>query len=659
MKLGRWMLSVLVFAATAVQAIGVNQVGQPQRPHPTLAQPTGPFPAPPGMQPAVPRPHLPAGLQNYQDPTAVAAALAAQQKAAAQTATDALGAVFTYDAVGNRETATYGNGVLTTYTYDRRDRLTDLHTTHNGTTLHRFHYTLDASGLRTQVVATEADGTVRTTTYTYDFVKRLTGESQQVANAIVFQAAYAYDRVGNRLSATVNGTTTTYVYDANDRLQSETTVGGAASGTITYLYDLAGNRTEKSGPLGTVSYVYDDAGRMSEVRSAGEVIEYRYSHDGLVLEKTWTPLSGTPKTWRYLWDVARGTPQTIEEYSREGNGPQQLDATYLFGDDLIAQTRGGMTHYVLADGVGDTRTLVDTGGAVSDTFAYDAFGNVVSRTGGTPVDHLHHGERFDPNAGFYYLRARWMDPALGRFTQMDTFEGFGMDPPSLHKYAYANANPMAFSDPSGHITLTNLSTVVNIIGIGSTTIHAGFRIAEGDYKGAAYEVARDAAFWGLGAGVGKIIAPLSKSALSLFSRTFMVPLENGLARSSAVLTRNMEAVMRKAGMVKPAGWQAHHIVGEAYPAGKEAMSILRRFKIDVNSPLNGVFLPGCGSTGTGGIAGLAVHCGKHVQAYEEYVLRELKALGANADEAGVVNVLTRIRQELMTGDLFLNARGNL
>jgi len=112
-------------------------------------------------------------------------------------------------------------------------------------------------------------------------------------------------------------------------------------------------------------------------------------------------------------------------------------------------------------------------------------------------------------------------------------------------------------------------------------------------------------------------------------------------------------------MVKPAGWQAHHIVGEAYPEGKAAMEILRRYRIDVNSPLNGVFLPGCGSTGAGGIAGLAVHCGKHVQAYEAYVLEQLSVLGRNADEASVVNVLSRIRQELMTGELVLNRRGNL
>lgn len=255
-----WILaSALALIVTTAQAIGVSQVSQPfQRPPPS--QPTR---------------HTSAGLQNYRDPT-VEVAHIAQQEVAQQPATDFLGAVFTYDSAGNRQTAEYGNGVITTYTYNRRNRLTDLHTTYNGATLHRFHYTLDPSGLRTQVDATEADGTVRTTVYTYDVVKRLTGETQRIAGVVVFHATYGYDRVGNRTSATVNGAATTYVYDANNRLASEITVGGAASGTITYQYDAAGNRTGKSGPMGTVSYVYDDAGRMAEIRSAGEVVEYRY-----------------------------------------------------------------------------------------------------------------------------------------------------------------------------------------------------------------------------------------------------------------------------------------------------------------------------------------------------------------------------------------------
>lgn len=72
----------------------------------------------------------------------------------------------------------------------------------------------------------------------------------------------------------------------------------------------------------------------------------------------------------------------------------------------------------------------------------------------------------------------------------------------------------------------------------------------------------------------------------------------------------------------------------------------------MNSPLNGVYLPGCGATGSAGIVGLTVHCGKHVQAYEKYVLRESEAAGGiSASESAIVNVLSRIRRELTQGAL--------
>jgi RHS repeat-associated protein len=54
------------------------------------------------------------------------------------------------------------------------------------------------------------------------------------------------------------------------------------------------------------------------------------------------------------------------------------------------------------------------------------------------------------------LRARYYDPSIGRFATMDSFRGFSMDPPSLHKYLYANADPIGNSDPSGRVA-TNTS----------------------------------------------------------------------------------------------------------------------------------------------------------------------------------------------------------
>jgi RHS repeat-associated protein len=95
-------------------------------------------------------------------------------------------------------------------------------------------------------------------------------------------------------------------------------------------------------------------------------------------------------------------------------------------------------------------------GAVTDTFAYDAFGSLASRSGTTPIQHLYRGEQLDPNLGFYNLRARWMDPESGRFTQIDPFPGINRLPSSLHGYTYVANDPLNQSDPTGMTNLVEL-----------------------------------------------------------------------------------------------------------------------------------------------------------------------------------------------------------
>jgi RHS repeat-associated protein len=105
----------------------------------------------------------------------------------------------------------------------------------------------------------------------------------------------------------------------------------------------------------------------------------------------------------------------------------------------------------------------------------DAFGNEIRRTGSTDVEHLYRGEAFDPNVGFYYLRARWMDPSVGRFTQQDVYMGRDMEPMTLHKYLYADADPVNGRDPSGYFTLGEISVAQNIQGVMRTVGVQGMR----------------------------------------------------------------------------------------------------------------------------------------------------------------------------------------
>jgi RHS repeat-associated protein len=84
------------------------------------------------------------------------------------------------------------------------------------------------------------------------------------------------------------------------------------------------------------------------------------------------------------------------------------------------------------------------------TYDYDAWGNVLNTTGSTPNLYLFGAEQYDPDLGLYYLRARWVDPITGRFLTRDTDTGDPKAPATLHKYLYANGDPVDFRDPSGH-----------------------------------------------------------------------------------------------------------------------------------------------------------------------------------------------------------------
>jgi RHS repeat-associated protein len=275
--------------------------------------------------------------------------------------------------------------------------------------------------------------------------------------------------------------TTAYVYDANDRLETEAvtlsgTVPGAVAGTTNYTYDAAGNTTRKVSPTETLDYVYDDANRLAELQTlAGDVTRYTYAHDGIRLSQTSDATGTNPVTTHYLIDPNQPYAQVIEEATQSGTtNPPTLTALYAIGDDRIRRFTPAIAgsgsnpgipaglRYYHADGLGSTRLLSDDTGAITDHYAYEAFGELdaASSQQASGNAFLYTGEQLDPNSGFYYLRARYMSPASGRFTQQDAFEGIDMRPVSLHKYLYANANAVNGRDPSGHMTLGEVNTVM-------------------------------------------------------------------------------------------------------------------------------------------------------------------------------------------------------
>jgi RHS repeat-associated protein len=86
----------------------------------------------------------------------------------------------------------------------------------------------------------------------------------------------------------------------------------------------------------------------------------------------------------------------------------------------------------------------------TDTYDYDAFGNLIHSTGTTYNNYLFAGEQFDPDLNLYYNRARYLNTSTGRFWSMDTHEGDDEDPTTLHKYLYTGADPVDLTDRSGN-----------------------------------------------------------------------------------------------------------------------------------------------------------------------------------------------------------------
>ena len=88
---------------------------------------------------------------------------------------------------------------------------------------------------------------------------------------------------------------------------------------------------------------------------------------------------------------------------------------------------------------------------------------MVDFTGVVTDGYYYSGEYMDSETGLYYLRARYMDPATATFTSMDSYAGNIYEPASLHRYLYANANPVKYCDPSGHSPLAMLTTSVSCL----------------------------------------------------------------------------------------------------------------------------------------------------------------------------------------------------
>ncbi|NFA44122.1 RHS repeat-associated core domain-containing protein [Clostridium botulinum] len=100
-------------------------------------------------------------------------------------------------------------------------------------------------------------------------------------------------------------------------------------------------------------------------------------------------------------------------------------------------------YYYSVDEQGSTDFITDDSGNIKNEYYYDAFGNVLDSGEEVHNRITYTGQQFDGITQQYYLRARFYNPVIGRFTQEDVYRGDG-----LNLYAYCRNNPIVYYDPS-------------------------------------------------------------------------------------------------------------------------------------------------------------------------------------------------------------------
>lgn len=393
---------------------------------------------------------------------------------------------FGYDVAGRRTTTTLpaATGLLERRTYDDAGRLTAIGTERMPGAgappnvqdpISAYRLDLDPVGNPTKVTTTRG-GVSEAVAYAYDDADRVTSACYAANDCDRHtQAAgridYTYDLVGNRLTQKRTGTagsdTTFYKYDAADQLTRRVVVqhraGNAPDGEATgwpsvvtdYDYDLNGNQTR----AGRDTFAYNLDNTLAGATVGGRTTAFAYDAAGLRLTTT-SGEGAAATTQRWSWDVNGTLPQIALDVTTNAAGTTTERRGFTYGPDdeplaLLDPATGA--HPYTHDWLGGTANMLSPSGVPEAGYDYDPFGN--PRQGDTlkpgdptgPANPLKYTGAYQDSTtgeGNYFLRARNYNPDTGRFASTDPMPQPG---PAISAYAYAENNPLSFTDPTGAV----------------------------------------------------------------------------------------------------------------------------------------------------------------------------------------------------------------
>jgi RHS repeat-associated protein len=267
-----------------------------------------------------------------------------------------------------------------------------------------------------------------------------------------------YDLEGNRTQ--VNQTS--YQTGSNNQLQSD--------GVWNYTYDAEGNEAKKVNVSSGVAwtYGYDNANHLTVAQqwskdpalpgaTLQQEVDYKYDVFGGRIEK------GVYNGQHVAQAITRFVLDGPDVYADlDGLNNNALLMRYVHGDQtdqlLARETAAGAVAWYLTDARGSVRGLVDGSGTLQDTLNYDAYGQVTTETNPSYSGRYGWtGREREAETGLQYNRARYYDPATGRWISQDP-DGFDAGDSNL--YRYVNNSPTVETDPTGlQVTQDFLNTV--------------------------------------------------------------------------------------------------------------------------------------------------------------------------------------------------------
>lgn len=394
---------------------------------------------------------------------------------------------YSYDAAGRRIAAAdriVGQDAgIETRTYDALDRVTSITQSGDHVAYKRVEFEYDAAG-QTKLIDrfnSPAGSSILASQIAFDNAGRLSALTHRVPDgAILANYAWTFDAASRITQTTDVDGTTINSYDDTDQLTAADHTGQADE---TYTYDAAGNRTNAGYSTGTLNrmtsdgvhaYQYDNEGnliRRTKIATS-EVTEFEWDHRNRLTRVVFKNAgANVVKEVHYTYDAfdrriaksvdadgAGGATPTIERFVYDGDqialvfdGEGKQLHRYLYGprvDQVLAdENAAGDILWPLADNQGTVRDLVSSAGTLLNHIRYDSFGRVTSQTNpAVTIQFGYTGRDFDVETGLNYYRARYYDPATGRFLSEDP-SGFAAGDANL--YRYVGNNSVNFVDPFG------------------------------------------------------------------------------------------------------------------------------------------------------------------------------------------------------------------